>query len=115
MKNNIKVRIPEITGIDTAIRLFYEKIELTNSDIIKLFGKHSNSTITRLKKKAREQMAADNVTVWNDLRINTASAYKAWGINVKDLEYRRAMLLQLAETDNDNEADTKAETDTERK
>ena len=91
----INVRIPQITSIDTAIRLFYEKTELTNKDITELFGKHASSTIARLKNKARQQMTEDNVPVWNAQRVNTAAAYKAWGLNIEDLEHRRKKLKQL--------------------
>ena len=88
------VRTPAITSIDTAIRLYYEKVELGNKDIIELFGEHSSTTIARLKKRAREQMIADDVMAWNDLRVNTASAYKAWGIDIEDLKFRRKMLRE---------------------
>lgn len=33
------VRVPQITSLETAIRLYYERIELSNSDIRELFGK----------------------------------------------------------------------------
>lgn len=89
MKKVNNVRIPQITSIATAIRLFYEKTELTNNDIKTLFGKLANSTIARLKDKARQQMIADGVTVWNSQRVNTVAAYKAWGLNIDDLEMRQ--------------------------
>lgn len=44
------VRIPQITSIDTAVRLYYNKTELTNDDIVELFGKHGKSKIASLKK-----------------------------------------------------------------
>ena len=39
-------------------------------------------------------MIADDVMAWNDLRVNTASAYKAWGIDIEDLKFRRKMLRE---------------------
>lgn len=96
MKKINNVRIPQITNIATAIRLFYEKTELTNNDIKTLFGKLANSTIARLKDKAWQQMIADGVTVWNSHRVNTVAAYKAWGLNIDDLEMRQKKLKQLA-------------------
>lgn len=89
------VRIPQITSIDTAIRLYYERIELTNKDIADLFGKHFSSTVVRLKAKAREKMAENNIQSWNIQCVNTAAAYEAWGLSIDDLEYRRAKLQQL--------------------
>lgn len=91
----MNVRIPQTTSIETAIRLYYEKPELTNKDIVELFGKLANSTVARLKNKAREQMIEDNVPVWNPQRVNTKSAYIAWGIDVDDLEMRYEKLKQL--------------------
>ena len=40
-------------------------------------------------------MRADEVKVWNALNVNTASAYKAWGLDIADLEYRRKKLKEL--------------------
>lgn len=94
-KKSIEVRIPQITSINTAIRLYYEKTELTNKDIEDLFGKHSSSTIARLKNKARQKMIEDNVPVWNEQRVNTATAYKAWGLDIVDLERHNKKLKQL--------------------
>ncbi len=90
------VRIPQITSIETAIRLYYEKTELTNKDIEDLFGKHASSTIARLKEKARQQMTEDNVPVWNAQRVNTEAAYKSWGLDIADLERRHKKLKQFA-------------------
>lgn len=92
----MNVRIPQITSIDTAIRLYYEKPELTNKDIEALFGKLGKSTVAKLKNKGREQMVKDNVKVWNAQRVNTAAAYKAWGLDIDDLEHRHKKLKQLA-------------------
>lgn len=39
------VRVPQITSLETAIRLYYERIELSNSDIRELFGKLAPATI----------------------------------------------------------------------
>lgn len=96
MKKTNNVRIPQITSIPIAIRLFYEKTELTNNDIKTLFGQHANSTINGLKKLARQQMVEDNVIVWNAQRVNTVAAYKAWGLDIDDLERRNEKLKQLA-------------------
>lgn len=82
------VRVPQYTSLKIAISLFYEKTELNNSDIQLLFGKLSSSTIARLKNKARQQMDKDNVPSWNFRMVNTRSAFKAWGLDIDDLEYR---------------------------
>lgn len=91
-----KVRIPQIVNLQTAIRLYYERIELSSKDIKNLFGNTvSSSTITRLKSLARETMIEDNTPVWNATNVNTRVAYKSWGIDINDLEERFNKLKQL--------------------
>ncbi|MCM1168144.1 MAG: hypothetical protein NC401_19340 [Ruminococcus sp.] len=91
------LRIPQITSLEIAIRLYYERTELTNTDIEMLFGKHSSSTIARLKKLAKEKMRENNVPCWNEQRVNTEAAYEAWGLSIKDLERRYEKLKQLGQ------------------
>ena len=54
------VRVPQITSLETAIRLYYERIELSNSDIRELFGKLAPATIKSLKNKALAIMTERN-------------------------------------------------------
>lgn len=89
------VRIPQIQSIETAIRLYYERIELTNTDIRELFGKISGATISKLKETAREKMREENAPVWNARWVRTDSAYRAWGLNIDDLEKRYARLRKF--------------------
>lgn len=96
MTNNQNVRIPPITSLKTAIELFYSRTELGNADIKDLFGKHSSSTISRLKRKAIQKMAELNTPVWNASRVNTEAAYTAWGLDIADLERRYKKLQELS-------------------
>lgn len=89
------VRVPQIVSLETAIRLYYEKIELTNKDILTLFGDMSSATVSRLKAKAREQMAADGVPSWSGFGVNTQSAYRSWGIDIDNIEVRYRKLREL--------------------
>ena len=88
------VRVPQIQDIETAIRLYYERIELSNSDIAALFG-CSRATAIKLKRLGKEQMDADEIPNWNALHVNTRSAFKAWGMDIADLEQRLKRLRQL--------------------
>ena len=65
------VRVPQITSLETAIRLYYERIELSNSDIRELFGKLAPATIKSLKNKAQAIMTERNTPIWNAQRVNT--------------------------------------------
>ncbi len=94
--SKVRVRIPQLKSIETAIRLYYERIELSNSDIKELFGSIGSATISKLKKKAEEVMTEENITRWNTRHVNTEAAYKAWGLDIADLERRQKRLVALA-------------------
>lgn len=81
-----RVRIPQITSIETAIRLYYERIELDNDDIRELFGKLGSATISKLKNVVRERMRERDTPIWNAQRVNTEDAYAAWGLDIASLE-----------------------------
>lgn len=90
-----RVRIPQVTSIETAVKLYYSRLALSNKDIEVLFGKLGKARVARLKKLAREQMRADEEKAWNAVNVNTGSAYKAWGLDIADLERRNEKLKQL--------------------
>lgn len=90
------VRIPSVKSLETALYLYYSKLELSGKDIRELFeGNLSSSTVTRLKGLARKQMAVDGVQSWNAAKVNTRSSFKAWGLSINDIEERFSKLKQL--------------------
>ena len=89
------MNIPQISDIDTAIIIYYRYPEISTKEITRLFNKHSKSTVSRLKKLAQKCMIEDNVYTYGIYKINTVCAYKAWGIDVEDLEKRRSKLQKL--------------------
>jgi len=97
MKKTNNVRIPQITSVSIALRLFYARTALSNKDIKMLFGEHSSSTINGLKDLARQRMVEDKVPVWNAQLVNTESAYKAWGLDISNLEWRYAKIKQFVQ------------------
>ena len=94
--NTSRVRIPEISNLETAIRLYYEKIELGNKEITELFRNIGYKKATALKEVAKQKMDEDDVPQWNALRVNTKTAYEAWGLNIDDLERRYRKLQKLS-------------------
>ena len=83
------VRIPQIASIETAIRIYYEKIELKNADIMELFGMNlSRGKIVKMKEAAKEIMDEENILSYDATAVNTDAAYRAWGLNIDDLERR---------------------------
>ena len=88
MRARIRVRIPPITNLETAIRVFYEKHEIGTKEIIELFGNIASSTACKLKDIARELQCEENVKTWQSHSVNTKCAYRAWGLDIEDMDYR---------------------------
>ena len=90
------MKIMQIKDLATAIRIYYEKPELTNQDIRELFNSNlSEYMLQKLKKKAGIKMAEKKVPRWSVCTVNTECAYEAWGLNITDLEKRYAKLQKL--------------------
>ena len=62
-----------------------------------LFGKISSGRIVQLKNLAREVMAEENIMARDSYSVNTEAAYRAWGLDIKDLENRYSKLQALKE------------------
>lgn len=89
------IRIPQITNLETAIRIYYECPRLANVDIKKLFGPLCGAKIAKMKEAAREKMREENVPIWNVSQVDTAAAYKAWGLDIDNLVSRYKKLSKL--------------------
>ena len=80
--------------IETAVRLYYEKPEITNADIKKLFGTGETQTI-KIKRAVKEEMAKRGVKSWLPHSVNTEIAYEVWGIDIDNFEKRLKKLRTL--------------------
>lgn len=89
-----KISVPPVANLETALRLYYERIELTFPNIMELF-QCSRTTATRLRRIALEEQAAAEKPLWNARGVNTKCAYKAWGIDVRELEDNLGRLKRL--------------------
>ena len=81
------VRIPQISSLETAIRIYYERTQLTNSDIRQLFGAKAGTTIAKLKEAAREVMRQENAPIWNAPRAPPPSSTRP---SMKFASFRRS-------------------------
>ena len=90
------MNIPQITSIENALKIYYKNSEIGNKEITDLFGKHSSTTIARLKKLAKDEMGRRDIASYGLYKINTNIAYMVWGIDVGDLEKRIKKLKELA-------------------
>ena len=85
----------KIQDLDTAIRIYYECYELGNKEIAALFGAKSSATLVRIKKIARDYMLTNDIRQFGFHAVNTKAAFEAWGLDIEDLEKRRAKLIKL--------------------
>lgn len=82
----VRVRVPQVVDITAAIRLYYERTEIGNKDIIAIFGSMGPGRIGRLKQLAFDAMKERGTVHYNALYVNTEVAYEVWGIDIKRLE-----------------------------
>lgn len=87
--------LPQIVDVKNALRIYYEKTELGNKEIAELFGTKARSTIGKIKKIAQEKMAEENTPFWDPRSVNTEVAFRAWGLNIDNLERRYKKLKSL--------------------
>lgn len=102
-----------IRDIETAIRIYYNHFEIGNTEMERLFvgvkgDTPSRSSLNKLKNQALELMAKRNVKRHGAYKVNTEIAYEAWGINIKNLEYRRNKLIKLGLASSQAESEVKS-------
>lgn len=81
--------------IDTLLKVYYENPEIGTSEIKTVFPGVCPTTVNHLKKEAQEVMVKEDIKSYRPYTVNTDCAYKAWGIDVEDLEKRRVKLKKL--------------------
>lgn len=87
--------IPSV-DIKTAIRMYYENVEIGNKDIQQLFAEKVGSTrMQSLKQIAKAKMREKGTLIWNANKVNTQDAFEAWGLDIFDLEHRYQKLKKL--------------------
>lgn len=92
--------------IEMAVRLYYEKPEITNADIKELFSTGETQTI-KIKKAVKEEMAKRGVKSWLPHSVNTEIAYEVWGIDIDNFEKRLKKLRTLYGKDVRNDSCTR--------
>jgi len=89
------MNIPQITGIDNALKIYYTHSEIGNKEISALFGRLSSATTAKLKKLVKDEMLKRNEMSYGLYKVKTGTAYDVWGIDAADLERRRKKLKAL--------------------
>lgn len=88
MKPERQVRIPQPLDIKDALKIYWEKHELTNDDIRRLFGQLGTQRIVLLKKIVKEAQEQRGIKIYDHRAINTKVAYEVWGFPYNEL-YKR--------------------------
>lgn len=94
MEYKTRVRVPQVQNLGFAIRLYYEKVELSVADIVHLFG-CAQPTARKLRLRGREEMASSDTPSWNEQNVNTECAYRAWGLDIEKMERNLQRLRRL--------------------
>ena len=81
--------------IGELIQIYYENIEIGNAEIKRMYPGISESTIAKLKDKARNIMAEKKIMPWEARKVNTECAFEAWHLDITDLEKRFQKLQKL--------------------
>ncbi len=95
-----KIEIKRLVSVPTlnlknAIRLYYNNIELSNKDIKEMFAETLGTyRIQALKRVAREKSIENSTLIWDARKVNTKDAFKAWGLDIEDLERRLTKLTK---------------------
>lgn len=85
----------QTADIDTVLRIYYTYPEISTAQVKEIFPSVSSSTLTNYKKHVKMEMAKKGVKVATRNAIDTETAFKVWGIDVQNLEKRRAKLKKL--------------------
>ena len=79
------MNVPTNVNIDAAVSLYYAKTELTTSDICAIFD-CSETKGRQLKNAARTVQDKDGTPSYNARAVNTETAFRVWGLDIKRLE-----------------------------
>ena len=82
------MNIPQISSVEIAVKLYYERLSLFNKDIKELFPGIGSNTIQELKKCARNKANEMGKMQYNNKSVITECAYIAWGLDIEELERR---------------------------
>ncbi len=103
----VRVRIPQLTSFENAIRIYNSKMSIGNKEIDELFApahgkKISSSTKTKLKELVSIYVIENNLNRCGagGGAVATKTAFLAWGIDIAELEkgYSKLKKLGIAES-----------------
>lgn len=94
----VRVQIPQVVDLRTAIRLYYEKNELSPKDVREIFG-CSAPTAAKLIRRGQEEMDRTKTPYWNRQNVNSECAFRSWGLDIERMERALTRLRKLKLTE----------------
>ena len=94
------VNIPQVADIRVALDIYYSKLTLTGEDIQTLFARPdgrrlSSATVAKLRQLAEIEREDRQIKSRNPRHVNTDSAFRAWGLDIDEMERRFAHLKKI--------------------
>ena len=77
---------PRIASVEVAVELYYSTYALYTADLRRLFPGASATTLSRLKRAAREYTLSHGLMLIDNLSVPTDDAYKPWGLHIEHLD-----------------------------
>ena len=85
-----------LADIDTIMDIYLNKPVLGNAEIMRLFNCKGGSAL-RLKKEAQQLMNERGELNYSKYTVNTETAFKAWHIDIRNIEKRYTKKQKLRE------------------
>ena len=84
-------------NIPAAVRLYYEKLSLSNKDIKAIFSVTSDCSALKKKREVIAYFAEKDINPIHSInnKLDTYRAFEAWGLDISDLEKRLKKLKQF--------------------
>lgn len=104
MKGMHALRVPQLTSIEAAVRIFYEHNSIGNKEIRELFGCCTAKAVD-LKKPVLAAMLERGMILRGNGAVSVEVAYEIWGLDIQNLEKKlmKAKKLGFAQTAADSE------------
>jgi hypothetical protein len=89
------IKRPPVFDVDHALKVYYGKGYISNSDIKQIFGVKADTSVKRLKEPVKAAEIEKKVPVVVPHHVNARIAFEVWRIDVEELERNRRKLAKL--------------------
>ena len=89
--------LPRLSGIKTAIEIYYTMDSMSTQDVMRLFG-CSATKAREIKRPVQAAMKERGILQRTQGCVSTEVAYEIWGIDIKSLEQKYVKAEKLGLT-----------------